>query len=223
VQILVVEDEIKMARIIRRGLEQESFAVDVALDGESALQQAAEREYDGVLLDVMLPSVDGFGVCSALREQGSGVPILMVSARDGIEDRLKAFEVGADDYLVKPFAFGELLERLRTLLGMPVAERIETLRVGDLTLDLRTRQVTLGSRRVELSDRELDLLDYMMRHPGEVLTRAKILENVWAAGREGGSNLVDVYVGSLRRKLRDPVYAPLIRTVRGVGYMIEAL
>jgi two-component system OmpR family response regulator len=221
VRILVVEDELKMARAISRGLEQESFAVDVALNGEDALHQATEHEYDAVVLDVMLPEIDGFDVCAALRERGRWVPVLMVTARDALEDRIKGLDVGADDYLVKPFAFGELLARLRALIRRGASDRPAVLEVGDVRLDPAAHRVDRNGQPVELSAREFALLEYLMRHPGQVVSRARILEHVWDTNYEGLSNVVDVYVGYLRKKLERPFGRPLIRTVRAVGYMLE--
>jgi DNA-binding response OmpR family regulator len=221
-RVLVVEDELKMARAIRRGLEQEAFAVDVALNGEDALHQATEHEYDAVVLDVMLPELDGFDVCAALRSRGRWVPVLMVTARDALEDRIKGLDVGADDYLVKPFAFGELLARLRALIRRGGSDRPAVLEVGDLTLDPAAHRVERAGHVVDLSAREFALLEYLMRHPGQVVSRTRILEHVWDTNYDGLSNVVDVYVGYLRKKLERPFGRPLIRTVRSVGYMLES-
>jgi two-component system OmpR family response regulator len=221
-RVLVVEDELKMARAIRRGLEQEAFAVDVALNGEDALHQATEHEYDAVVLDVMLPEIDGFDVCAALRSRGRWVPVLMVTARDALEDRIKGLDVGADDYLVKPFAFGELLARLRALIRRGGSDRPAVLEVGDLTLDPAAHRVERAGHVVDLSAREFALLEYLMRHPGQVVSRTRILEHVWDTNYDGLSNVVDVYVGYLRKKLERPFGRPLIRTVRSVGYMLES-
>lgn len=220
-RVLVVEDEVKMARALRRGLEQEGHAVDLAADGEEGLRLATERDYDVVVLDVLLPGRDGFAVCAELRGRRRWVPVLMLTARDAVEDRIRGLDVGADDYVVKPFSFAELLARLRALVRRGPAERPPVLEVGDLTLDPATHAVTRGGLSVELSAREFSLLEFLMRHPDEVVSRARILEHVWDYNYAGFSNVVDVYVGYLRRKLERPFGRPLIRTVRGVGYGLE--
>jgi two-component system, OmpR family, response regulator len=220
-RILVVEDEVKMARAVRRGLEQEGYAVDLAPDGEEGLALGTEREYDAIVLDVLIPGRDGFSVCAELRARGRWAPILMLTARDAVGDRIRGLDVGADDYVVKPFAFGELLARLRALLRRGPSERPPVVAVGDLTLDPAAHTVSRGGIPVGLSAREFSLLEFLMRHPGEVVSRARILEHVWDYNYVGFSNVVDVYVGYLRRKLERPFNRPLIRTVRGVGYVLE--
>jgi two-component system OmpR family response regulator len=221
VRVLVVEDEVKMARAIRRGMEQEGYAVDTALDGDEGLHMVTENDYDAIVLDLMLPGVDGLEVCRRLRERGRWAPVLMLTARDTVPDRIQGLDAGADDYLVKPFAFGELLARLRALIRRGAVERPAVLRVGDLALDPAAHSVTRAGRRVELSAREFALLEFLMRHPGEVVSRTAILEHVWDYNYDGLSNVVDVYVGYLRRKLEQPFGRTLIRTVRGVGYALE--
>jgi len=221
-RILLVEDEIKMARAVRRGLEQEGYGVDVVADGDEALFRATEQDYDAIVLDVMLPGRDGFEVCRTLREGGRWAPVLMLTARDAVEDRIRGLDVGADDYLVKPFAFGELLARLRALIRRGPQERPTVLEVDDVTLDPAAHRVTRSERDVDLSSREFALLEYLMRHPGEVVTRGRILEHVWDYNYDGLSNVVDVYVGYLRKKLERPFGRPFIRTVRGVGYAVGA-
>jgi two-component system, OmpR family, response regulator len=220
-RILLVEDELKMARALRRGLEQEGYAVDMSADGDDALSRAVEFEYDVIVLDVMLPGRDGFSVCRELRGRGRWAPVLMLTARDAVEDRIRGLDAGADDYLVKPFAFGELLARLRALVRRGASERPPVIAVGDVALDPAAHTVTRDGRPVELSPREFSLLEFLMRHPGEVVGRTRILEQVWDVNYEGFSNVVDVYVGYLRRKLEQPFGRPLIRTVRGVGYAVE--
>ena len=220
-RVLIVEDEIKMARALRRGLEQEGYAVDTAGDGEDGLFQGIENPYDVIVLDVMLPRLDGFEVCRRLREAGRWAPVLMLTARDGTGDRIAGLDVGADDYLVKPFSFGELLARLRALLRRSPVERPPVLAAGDVVLDPATHSVTRAGQRVELSVREFGLLEYMMRRPGQVVSRTSILEHCWDVNYDGFSNVVDVYVGYLRKKLEQPFGRPLIRTVRGVGYVLE--
>jgi two-component system OmpR family response regulator len=217
----VIEDEIKMARAIRRGLEQEGYVVDVAADGEDGLRAALERGVDAVILDLMLPGQDGFAVCHALRSQGRWMPVLMLTARDGVGDRVRGLDAGADDYLVKPFAFDELLARLRALLRRDPVVRPAVLAVGDLVLDPAGHTVTRAGRPVSLSTKEFALLEFLMRWPGTVLSRDRILLHVWDYDYTGRSNVVDVYVGYLRRKVERPFGGRLIRTVRGLGYVLE--
>jgi DNA-binding response OmpR family regulator len=220
-RVLLVEDEIKMSRAIRRGLEREGYAVDAALDGNDGLHRATEWDYDAIVLDVMLPGLDGLEVCRRLRRAGRWAPVLMLTARDGVADRIRGLDVGADDYLVKPFAFGELLARLRALVRRGARERPAVLAVGDLVLDPAAHTATLSGRSVPLSTREFALLEFMMRNAGQVLSRPAILEHVWDYNYDGMSNVVDVYVGYLRRKLEQPPGQVRIRTVRGVGYGLE--
>jgi two-component system, OmpR family, response regulator len=229
VRILVVDDEVKLVRALRRGLEREGHAVDVAVTAAEALYRACETDYDVILLDVMLPragtadgapagTFSGVEVCRTLRDRGRWVPILMLTARDTVGDRVRGLDAGADDYLIKPFAFAELLARLRALVRRGAPERPVRLRVDDVELDPAARTVTREGRPVDLSPKEFALLEYLMRHPGEVVNRRRILENVWDYDYDGLSNVVDVYVGYLRRKLERPFGRPLIRTARGVGY-----
>jgi two-component system, OmpR family, response regulator len=220
-RVLLVEDEIKMSRAIRRGLEREGYAVDAALDGNDGLHRASEWDYDAIVLDVMLPGLDGLEVCRRLRRAGRWAPVLMLTARDGVADRIRGLDVGADDYLVKPFAFGELLARLRALVRRGARERPAVLEVGGLVLDPAAHTVTLSGRSVLLSTREFALLEFLMRNAGQVLSRPAILEHVWDYNYDGMSNVVDVYVGYLRRKLEQPPGQVRIRTVRGVGYGLE--
>ena len=220
-RVLVVEDEVKMVRAVRRGLEQEGYAVDSASDGDEGLYLATENAYDAIVLDVLLPGIDGFEVCRRLRAEQRWAPVLMLTARDTVADRIEGLDVGADDYLVKPFAFGELLARLRALIRRGAVERPAVLRAGDVILDPAAHAVTRSGRQVELSAREFALLEFLMRHPGEVVSRTAILEHVWDYSYDGMSNVVDVYVGYLRRKLEQPFGRTLIRTVRGVGYVLE--
>jgi DNA-binding response OmpR family regulator len=220
-RVLVVEDELKMARALRRGLEQEGYAVDAALDGDDGLHRATEWDYDAIVLDVLLPGLDGIEVCRRLRQAGRWAPVLMLTARDGVADRISGLDVGADDYLVKPFAFGELLARLRALVRRGSRERPAVLSVGALVLDPAAHTVTLSDQPVSLSAREFALLEFLIRHPGQVMARSAILEHVWDYNYDGLSNVVDVYIGYLRRKLERPAGQVRIRTVRGVGYGIE--
>jgi len=221
-RILLVEDEIKMARAIRRGLEQEGYAVDAVGDGEEALFRATESDYDGIVLDLMLPGMDGFAVCRTLRSRDRWAPVLVLTARDAVADRIRGLDAGADDYLVKPFAFGELLARLRALVRRGPGARPAVLKVDDVSLDPAAHRVLRAGQAVELSAREFALLEYLMRHAGEVVSRTRILDHVWDYNYDGLSNVVDVYVGYLRRKLgtSSGEGEPFIRTVRGVGYAV---
>jgi two-component system OmpR family response regulator len=221
-RILVVEDETKMARAIRRGLENEGYAVETVATGDDGVFWATEQAFDAVVLDVMLPGQDGFSVCRALRAAHVWTPVLMLTARGGVEDRIQGLDAGADDYLVKPFAFGELLARLRALLRRGPAERAPQLIVGDLVIDPAAHTVTRRGVTVDLSPREFSLLEYLARRAGEVVRRSEILDHVWAYDYDGMSNVVDVYVGYLRKKLEKPFGSRVIRAVRGVGYVLEA-
>jgi two-component system OmpR family response regulator len=220
-RLLVVEDDRKLVRALARGLEHEGYAVDVAYTGEDALSQANDHDYDAVVLDVMLPGVDGFSVCEDLRRRPGWLPVLMLTARADVADRIRGLDVGADDYLVKPFDFGELLARLRALIRRGPAERPTALEVGELRFDSATRTVTRAGRGVELTAREFEVLELLARHAGEVVSRPQLLEEIWADDHDGSANIVDVYVGYLRKKLEDPSGPRLIRTVRGVGFVLE--
>jgi two-component system OmpR family response regulator len=214
VRVLVVEDELKMARLLRRGLVEEGHAADVASKGEDALWMAQSHPYDAIVLDVMLPGLSGFEVCRRLRNGGVWTPVLMLTARDAVEDRVVGLDVGADDYLTKPFSFAELLARLRALARRGGVERPPQLVVGDLCLDPASRRVWRGDGEIGLSPKEFALLETFMRHRGEVLTRLQLLEHAWDFAYENRSNVVDVYVRYLRRKIG----ADAIETVRGLGY-----
>jgi two-component system OmpR family response regulator len=222
VRLLLVEDDAKLAHVVSRGLRHEGYAVDVVGDGDEALMQAAVWEYDGIVLDVMLPGRDGMAVCRALRERGCWSPVLMLTARGQVGDRIEGLDVGADDYMAKPFDFGELLARLRALLRRAPSERPARLEVGDLVVDPATHQVARGGVSVELTAREFAVLEFLARHPGQAISRTRLLDHVWDANYEGSTNVVDVYVGYLRRKLEQPFDRPLIRTIRGVGYTLES-
>jgi len=222
VRILVVEDERRIAVFIKRGLEEEHYAVDVAYDGEEALDWADVVDYDLIVLDVLLPKKDGIQVCRELRAQGNRAPILMLTARDAVEDRVRGLDSGADDYLVKPFAFQELLARIRALLRRRGEVKTTHLQVGDLVLDTITHRATRSGRVIELTAREYALLEFLMRHPGQVLSRTQIAEHVWNYDFYSTSNIVDVYIRYLRRKVDEGFDVKLIETVRGVGYRIEA-
>jgi two-component system OmpR family response regulator len=216
VRLLLVEDDEKLAGAVARGLRHHGFAADVVGDGDAALLHAAVHPYDAIVLDVMLPRRDGFEVCRALRERGCWAPVLMLTARGAVADRIAGLDCGADDYLAKPFDFGELLARLRALLRRAPEERPACLNAGDLVVDPASHAVTRGGERVELTAREFAVLEYLARHAGEAVTRAQLLEHVWDANFDGSTNVVDVYVGYLRRKL-----GPSIRTIRGVGFVLD--
>jgi two-component system OmpR family response regulator len=216
-RVLVVEDDVKMAALLRRGLAEEGLAADVARTGDDALWMAGAAEYDAIVLDVMLPGADGFEVCRRLRESGSWSPILMLTARDAVEDRVAGLDSGADDYLTKPFSFAELLARLRSLARRPAVERPAVLEVAGLRLDPATRQVWRGDAEIHLSAKEFALLETFMRRPGEVLSRYQLLEHCWDYGYENRSNVVDVYVRYLRKKVDRPLGRDWIETLRGAG------
>jgi two-component system OmpR family response regulator len=218
---LVVEDELKMAALIRRGLVEEGYAADVARTGEEALWMARATPYDAIVLDLMLPGRDGLEVCRSLRESGIWSPILMLTARDGIEDKVSGLDSGADDYLSKPFSFAELLARLRALTRRGPTERPAVIELGSLRLDPATRQAWRGETEIDLSAKEFSLLETFMRHPGEVLTRLDLLEHAWDYAYENKSNVVDVYVRYLRAKIDRPFDLDSIETVRGVGYRLR--
>jgi two-component system, OmpR family, response regulator len=220
-RVLVVEDEPKMAALLKRGLEEDGLVVDVAGRGEDAVWMAGSSEYDAVLLDVMLPGFDGFEVCRRLRADEVWTPVLMVTARDAVEDRVAGLDGGADDYLVKPFAFDELLARLRALVRRGSGERPAVLEVGDLRLDPATRQASRGGVDIPLSQKEFALLETLMRRPGQVLSRLQLLDHAWDGGYENRSNVVDVYVRYLREKIDRPFGADSIETVRGAGYRLR--
>jgi two-component system OmpR family response regulator len=221
-RLLLAEDDAKLSGALARGLRAEGYAVDVATTGDDALLQARVYDYDAVVLDVMLPGPDGLTVCRALRDAGRWAPVLMLTARDGVTDRIRGLDAGADDYLVKPFDFGELVARLRALLRRGAPERPAVLTVGDLELDPAAHTVSRAGRPVGLTAREFAVLEVLVRHAGEVVRRTDILEHVWDRNYEGSTNVVDVYVGYLRRKLEEPFGRPLIRTVRGAGYVVPA-
>jgi DNA-binding response OmpR family regulator len=221
VRVLVVEDEVKMAGLLKRGLEEEGYAVDTAPDGKEAVWLGSENDYDAVILDVMLPDFDGFEVCRRLREAGRWSPVLMLTARDAVGDRVSGLDAGADDYLTKPFSFAELLARLRALIRRGAKERPAILTNGDLKLDPSTRRAERDGTTVELTSKEFALLEYFMRHPGELLSRTRLIEHVWDFAYAGDSNVVDVYVRYLREKIDRPFGRDTIETVRGSGYRLR--
>ncbi|MGI5200474.1 response regulator transcription factor [Spirillospora sp. CA-108201] len=220
-RVLVVEDEIRTAALLQRGLSEEGYAVDVAANGPDAVWQAVENSYDAIVLDVMLPGLDGFEVCRRLRVQDCWAPVLMLTARDAVSDRVHGLDAGADDYLTKPFSFAELLARLRALVRRGAKERPTLLAVGELRLDPSSRRVWRGEAERQLSPKEFALLELFMRHPGDVLTRTTILEHVWDYAYDGSSNVVDQYVAYLRRKIDDPGTESVLETVRGAGYRLR--
>ena len=219
-RVLVVEDDPKMAGLLKRGLEREGYAVDVAGNGQEALWAAEEHDYGAIVLDVMIPGPDGFEVCRTLRQRGRWAPVLLLTARDAVADRVAGLDAGADDYLIKPFVFSELFARLRALTRRQPRERPVVLRVADLTLDPVAHQVHRGDVPVELSPKAFALLQYFMQHPGQVLSRSTILEDLWDFAYEGTSNIVDVYVRHLREAIDRPFGTTTIETVRGVGYRL---
>lgn len=220
-RILVIEDESKMAALLRRALREEGYAVDVTASAEDAVWMGTENPYDAVVLDVMLPDGNGFEVLKRLREAGRWSPVIMLTARDAVADRVRGLDAGADDYLIKPFSFDELLARLRALVRRGTAERPPVLRAGALSLDPGSRTIEVGGTPVELTAREFALLEYLMRHAGEAVSRTRIREHVWDFSFDGDSNVVDVYVRYLREKIDRRFGLALIETVRGVGYRIR--
>jgi len=220
-RVLVVEDEVKMAALIRRGLSEQGLAVDVAGSGEDALVKAGAASYDAIVLDVILPGIDGFETCRKLRIDGIWSPVLMLTARGALEDRVAGLDGGADDYLTKPFSFAELLARLRALVRRGQSERPAQIEVGDLRLDPATRQVWRGDEEIELSAKEFTLLEAFMRHPGSVLTRTQLLEQAWEYDFEHRSNVIEVYIRYLRRKIDVPFGITSLETIRGAGYRLR--
>jgi two-component system OmpR family response regulator len=220
-RVLIVEDDVKMASLVRRGLRKEGMAADVAVKGEDALWMAEATEYDAIVLDVMLPGIDGFEVCRRLRSAEVWAPILMLTARDSVRDRVAGLDTGADDYLTKPFSYAELLARLRALVRRGPAERPAELAVGDLRLDPASRQVWRGQTEIALSAKEFAILETFMRRPGEVLSRFALLEHAWDYDYENRSNVVDSYVRFLRAKIDKPFGVKSIETARGAGYRLR--
>lgn len=224
-KILLVEDEARLATAVRRVLDEEGYATEWAADGADGLSRAETGEFDVILLDVMLPTYDGYEIARRLRSDGSTVPILMLTARDGIQDRVRGLDAGADDYLVKPFALAELLARVRALgrrVKMSGQAEASVLTIGDLDLDLRSREARRGTRRIELTAREFGLLEMLMRHPGQVMSRSQLLDGVWSYDAVTESNVVDIYIHYLRNKIDRGFDKKLLRTVRGMGYAIRA-
>jgi len=222
--VLVVEDDPAISRFVVRGLREEQYRVDLAEDGPSAEQMASEGMYDAIILDVLLPGRDGFDVCRRLRKAGIDAPVLMLTARDRVPDRIQGLDAGADDYLVKPFAFDELLARLRALTRRGRTRQLDSsLRYGPVTLDTSTHTATAGRAALELSATEYRLLEHLLRHPETIVSRDQLAEHVWGGDYDHFSNVADVYIGYLRRKLRGAgIATPLIHTIRGLGYMLKA-
>jgi DNA-binding response OmpR family regulator len=221
-RVLLVEDERRISAYVKRGLEEEGYAVDAVYTGREALNWADAAVYDLIVLDILLPELDGISVCRELRQRGNRTSILMLTARDSVDDRVAGLDAGADDYLVKPFAIKELLARLRAITRRSTEQtKSPILQVADLSLDTRTHQVRRGGKRIELAAKEYAVLECLIREPGRVLTRTMIAEHVWNYDTFNQSNVVDVYVRSLRRKIDDPFDKKLIRTLRGAGYSIS--
>ena len=221
-RVLVVEDEVRLADALRRGLAADGFAVDVAYDGEDGLGKAREGSYDAVILDVMLPKLSGYRVCRALRAEGNWVPVLMLSAKDGEYDQADGLDIGADDYLTKPFSYVVLLARLRALARRGAPTRPAVLAAGDLSLDPASREVERAGVKIQLTAREFALLEYLMRRADEAVPKTEIIEHVWDEFYDGDANVVEVYVGYLRRKIDAPFGRQSLQTVRGVGYRLTA-
>jgi two-component system, OmpR family, response regulator len=221
VRVLVVEDDARMAAAIRRGLRFEGLVVEIAADGEAALRTVGAVDYDAIVLDVMMPGLDGFETCERLRRDGVWAPVLMLTARDAVEDRVRGLDGGADDYLTKPFSLAELTARLRALVRRGPTERPAVLEIGELRLDPSTREVWRGDAEIHLSTREFALLETFMRRPGHVLTQMQLLEAAWDLGYEQRSNVVEVYVRYLRQKIDRPFGVSSIETVRGAGYRLR--
>ncbi|HEY6696163.1 MAG TPA: response regulator transcription factor [Solirubrobacteraceae bacterium] len=220
-RVLIVEDDAKMAGLIQRGLRDDGLAADVAAEGEAALWMAGATAYDAIVLDVLLPGIDGFEVCRRLRSDGVRSPVLMLTARDAVEDRVRGLDTGADDYLTKPFSLAELAARLRAIARRGPIERPPVLEAGGLRLDPATRRVWRGNAEIALSAREFALLETLMRHPGQVLDRLQLLDHAWDGEYENRSNVIDVYIRYLREKVDRPFGADSIETVRGVGYRLR--
>jgi len=220
-RILVIEDERKVATFIKKGLVEEHYAVDTAFDGEEGLYLAEINEYDLIVLDLMIPKIDGFGVLKKIRERKNNVPILVLTAKDSVDDTVRGLDAGCDDYLTKPFAFAELLARIRALLRRDKKEKESVLRIADLSLSIVTHKVMRQGKEIELTSKEYALLEYFMRNPEKVLTRTMISEHVWDYHFDSNTNVIDVYVNYLRKKIDKDFEPKLIHTIRGIGYMMK--
>ena len=220
-RLLIVEDHIKLVQALRRGLRAEGYEVEVAHDGPTGLARATEEDFDAIVLDLMLPGLDGFTVCEELRRRERWAPLLMLTARADVNDRIRGLDSGADDYLVKPFDFGELLARLRVLVRRGPSIHQQVLEIGDLHVDRSTRVVTRSGRQIALTAREFDVLEFLVRNAGRPVSRAELVEAVWTLDYQGSENIADVYIGYLRKKLERPRGRSVIRTVRGKGFLLE--
>ncbi|MCX5850540.1 MAG: response regulator transcription factor [Deltaproteobacteria bacterium] len=220
-RILVVEDEVKIARFVQRGLKEEGYTVDVAFDGQHGYEYATTETYDAIILDIMLPGIDGVTLCSKLREEKNDTPILMLTARDAVQDKVRGLDAGADDYLTKPFAFEEFLARIRALLRKKGENITSTLQVGDLVMDLLTHRVSRAGKSIELTAKEFIVLEYLMRNVGKVVTRTMLAEHGWDINFDSFTNVIDVYINYLRNKIDKPFKNKLIHTIRGRGYIIR--
>jgi DNA-binding response OmpR family regulator len=220
--LLLIEDDPRMSGFVQKGLRENGYAVDAMADGEEGLRAAQRTTYDAIILDLMLPRMDGFAICRQLRGSGSRVPILMLTARDAVQDKITGLDLGADDYLTKPFEFSELLARLRALFRRNASSSANSLTVGDLTIDVRAQRAFLNGKTLPLSTKEYALLEYLARNAGRVVPRQEIAEHVWNSNFDPFSNLIEVYINRLRRKVDHGRTAPLIHTRRGAGYMMEA-
>ncbi len=221
-KLLVIEDEKKIANLLQKGLKEHGYVVEVCYDGNEGLERASGHPYDAIILDIMLPGRDGLSLLRTLRERKITTPVMILTARGEVTERVEGLNIGADDYMAKPFAMDELVARLRALLRRVTGETISLYKVGDLAMNLVSREVTRGKRKIDLTAREFRLLEYLMRSPGQVMTRTQIIERVWEYHFDPGTNLVDVYIQRLRRKIDDGEDLKMIQTVRGVGYCIKA-
>jgi DNA-binding response OmpR family regulator len=221
-RILVVDDDRRLCNVVKRGLIEETYAVDVAFDGEEGGYLAEVNPYDLIILDIMMPKKDGIEVCHDLRTKNINTPIMMLTAKDAVEDRVRGLDTGADDYLVKPFSFSELLARVRALLRREGSSKSPELQIGDLILNIRTRELRKGEKTIELTTKEYSILEYLMHHPTVVITRTMIEEHAWNYDFDSLSNLVDVYIRRLRRKIDDNAEESVIQTIRGAGYRLRA-
>lgn len=221
-KLLVIEDETKIARLLKKGFQEHGYEVDVCSDGDEGLRQANAATYDAIVMDLRLPKRDGLSVLRELRSRNVTTPVMILTARGDVRDRVEGLGLGADDYMAKPFAMDEVVARVRALIRRVTGESITLYKVGDLTINLLTREVTRGSRKIELTTREFRLLEHLMRIPGEVVTRTQLIERVWEYHFDPGTNLVDVYIQRLRRKIDEPGEPKLIHTHRGVGYTVNA-
>ena len=221
-KLLVIEDEKKIANLLQKGFREQGYEVDISPNGEDGLERASSNPYDAIVIDVMLPGRDGLSVLRTLRERKVTTPVMIVTARGEVSERVEGLNLGADDYIAKPFSMDEVIARIRALIRRVTGETISLYKVGDLAMNLVKREVTRGSRRIDLTSREFRLLEHLMRSPGQVVTRTQIIERVWEYHFDPGTNLVDVYIQRLRRKVDDGEEVKLIQTVRGVGYSINA-